>query len=171
MAATMQQIADWLKKLGMSEYAQRFADNDIDFSVLPYMTDQDFEKVGVSLGHRRQMLAAIAEFVGAVTAAPRLTMTVGKLQDATERRQLELYEMTREQIEQNLDKWRPEFRNQLDFEQAFQDIKQINHNLDLLVLYEKSNVANTRIIAKHLGLIVCIIGIYVVARILEMIFQ
>ena len=26
----MQPIADWLEKLGMSEYAQRFADNDID---------------------------------------------------------------------------------------------------------------------------------------------
>jgi SAM domain (Sterile alpha motif) len=31
----MQQIADWLEKLGMSEYAQRFAENRIDFSVLP----------------------------------------------------------------------------------------------------------------------------------------
>ena len=30
----MQQIADWLEKLGMSEYAQRFAENDIDVSVL-----------------------------------------------------------------------------------------------------------------------------------------
>jgi len=30
----MQQIADWLKQLGMSEYAQRFAENRIDFSVL-----------------------------------------------------------------------------------------------------------------------------------------
>ena len=30
----MQQIADWLEKLGMSEYAQRFAENGIDFSVL-----------------------------------------------------------------------------------------------------------------------------------------
>jgi len=29
----MQQIADWLEKLGMSEYAQRFAENDIDFMV------------------------------------------------------------------------------------------------------------------------------------------
>jgi hypothetical protein len=27
----MQQIADWLEKLGMSEYAQRCAENDIDF--------------------------------------------------------------------------------------------------------------------------------------------
>ena len=31
----MQQIADWLKKLGMSEYAERFAENDIDMAVLP----------------------------------------------------------------------------------------------------------------------------------------
>jgi SAM domain (Sterile alpha motif) len=30
----MQQIADWLEKLGMSEYAERFAENDIDFAVL-----------------------------------------------------------------------------------------------------------------------------------------
>jgi hypothetical protein len=36
----MQQIGDWLEKLGMSEYAQRFAENRIDFSVLPDLTDQ-----------------------------------------------------------------------------------------------------------------------------------
>jgi len=57
----MQQIADWLKTLGMSEYAQRFADNAIDFSVLPDLTDQDLEKLGVLLGHRRKLLRAIAE--------------------------------------------------------------------------------------------------------------
>ena len=28
----MQQIADWLKNLGMSEYAQCFAENEIDIS-------------------------------------------------------------------------------------------------------------------------------------------
>ena len=37
----MQQIADWLEKLGLSEYAQRFAEHDIDVSVLPHLTDQD----------------------------------------------------------------------------------------------------------------------------------
>ena len=31
----MQQIADWLEKLGMSEYARRFAENRIDFSISP----------------------------------------------------------------------------------------------------------------------------------------
>jgi hypothetical protein len=33
--AAMQEIADWLKKLGMSEYAQCFTENAIDFSALP----------------------------------------------------------------------------------------------------------------------------------------
>ena len=56
----MQEIEDWLRKLGLSEYAQRFADNGIDLSVLPDLTDQDLEKLGVLLGHRRKMLRAIA---------------------------------------------------------------------------------------------------------------
>ena len=46
----MQQIADWLEKLGMSEYAQRFAENRIDFSVLPDLTDQDLKDLGIALG-------------------------------------------------------------------------------------------------------------------------
>ena len=45
----MQQIADWLKKLGMSEYAQRFAESRIDFSVLPDLTDQDLKASALSL--------------------------------------------------------------------------------------------------------------------------
>jgi class 3 adenylate cyclase len=56
----MQQIADWLEQLGMSEYAERFAQNRIDFSVLPDLTDQDLEKLDVVLGDRRKMLRAIA---------------------------------------------------------------------------------------------------------------
>src|SRR5262245_52120343 len=57
----MQQIADWLEKLGMSEYAQRFAENRIDFSVLRELTDQDLKDLGVVLGDRRKMLRAIAD--------------------------------------------------------------------------------------------------------------
>ena len=58
----MQQITDWLEKLGLGQYAQRFAENDINFFVLSDLTDQDLEKIGVtSLGHRRQLLRAIAE--------------------------------------------------------------------------------------------------------------
>ena len=45
----MQQITDWLERLGMSEYAPRFAENRIDFSVLPDLTDQDLKDLGVAL--------------------------------------------------------------------------------------------------------------------------
>jgi hypothetical protein len=57
----MQEIADWLDKLGMSEYMQRFAENKIDVSVLRHLTDQDLKDIGVPLGHRRKMLATISE--------------------------------------------------------------------------------------------------------------
>jgi class 3 adenylate cyclase/predicted ATPase len=53
------QIADWLKKLDLGEYAQRFAENGIDFGVLPDLTDHDLEDLGVLLGHRRKILRAI----------------------------------------------------------------------------------------------------------------
>lgn len=57
----MQQLADWLDGLGLGRYAQSFADNGIDITVLPELTDEDLDKLGVLLGHRRKMLRAIAE--------------------------------------------------------------------------------------------------------------
>jgi uncharacterized protein YjiS (DUF1127 family) len=56
----MQRIADWLEKLGMSENAGRFAENRIDFSVLPELTDQDLKDLGIVLADRRKILRAIA---------------------------------------------------------------------------------------------------------------
>jgi class 3 adenylate cyclase len=73
----------------MSEYAECFAENDVDISVLPHLTDHDLKELGVSLGHRRKMLAAIAERTGTVEAPPRPTSTETKPPDATaERRQV-----------------------------------------------------------------------------------
>jgi class 3 adenylate cyclase len=57
----MQPIAEWLNSLGLGQYAQRFADNDIDANILRDLTDGDLEKIGVSLGHRKRILRAIAE--------------------------------------------------------------------------------------------------------------
>ena len=67
----MQQIADWLEELGMSEYAERFAENRIDISVLPDLTDLDLEKLGVLLGDRRKMLRAIRRLADDAPASPR----------------------------------------------------------------------------------------------------
>ena len=57
----MQQIADWLRTIGMSEYAERFAEND-DTSVLRDLTDQDLKELGVSLGHRRRCCVQLRSF-------------------------------------------------------------------------------------------------------------
>jgi class 3 adenylate cyclase len=85
----MKHIADWLQKLGLSEYAQRFAENDIDVSVLPHLTDQDLKDLGLSLGHRRKMLAAIAQLAdGTVTPSLQPVLTEPRPQDSAERRQV-----------------------------------------------------------------------------------
>lgn len=46
----------------MSKYAERFAENENDFSILPELTDQDLEK---TLGYRHKILRAIACLDGA----------------------------------------------------------------------------------------------------------
>jgi len=87
----MQQIADWLKKLGMSEYAQRFVENRIDLSVLPDLTDRDLENPGVLLGDRPKMLRAIRDLgnVSVAVAAPLAPVeTEPTRPDDAERRQL-----------------------------------------------------------------------------------
>jgi class 3 adenylate cyclase len=83
------QIADWLQNLGMSEYVQRFAENRIDLSVLPDLTDQDLKDLGILLGDRRKILRAIREIPGAVSAPPEtVTPTEAQPQHSAERRQL-----------------------------------------------------------------------------------
>src|SRR5499426_508665 len=90
----MQQIADWLERLGLGQYAQRFAENDIDFEVLSDLTDQDLEKIGVaSVGHRRKLLRAIANLKGLETITPAVAIAAGppatpRAADTAERRQV-----------------------------------------------------------------------------------
>ena len=85
----MQQIADWLKQLGMSEHTQRFTENNIDVSVLRHLPDQDLKDIGVppgasaedARGHQR------AYRRGPATPEPAARMEP-KTQDTAERRQL-----------------------------------------------------------------------------------
>ena len=62
-------VEGWLQGLGLAQYAAAFAENDIDFTLLGKLTDADLKELGISsLGHRKRLLAAIAE--RGVTAAP-----------------------------------------------------------------------------------------------------
>ncbi len=88
----MQQIADWLKKLGLGQYAQSFAENDINITILSDLTDQDLKELGVSsLGHRRQLLRAIAELTSVEKGAPKIAApapVASQPNDTAERRQV-----------------------------------------------------------------------------------
>ena len=85
----MHQIAEWLEKLGMSEYAQCFAANGINVAALPHLTDQDLKDIGVLLGHRRIMFAAISKLAGAAATTPEPTARAEpKAQETAERRQV-----------------------------------------------------------------------------------
>jgi class 3 adenylate cyclase/tetratricopeptide (TPR) repeat protein len=59
----MQTIEDWLSQLGLGKYIEAFVQNDVDFRALPHITEADLQALGVSLGHRKIILAAINEFV------------------------------------------------------------------------------------------------------------
>jgi class 3 adenylate cyclase/tetratricopeptide (TPR) repeat protein len=84
----MQRVADWLKKLGMSEYTQCFMKNGIDYSVLPVLTDQDLEKLGVLLGHRRKLLHAISTLEDLENSRPAGAVAVSAPLYSAERRQV-----------------------------------------------------------------------------------
>jgi len=57
-------VGAWLRSLGLERYEAAFRENGIDLSVLPDLTDQDLEKLGVLLGHRRKLQRAIANLEG-----------------------------------------------------------------------------------------------------------
>jgi class 3 adenylate cyclase/tetratricopeptide (TPR) repeat protein len=55
------EVADWLRTLGLDQYAPQFCDNHITGELLPNLTADDLKELGVnSVGHRRRLLDAIA---------------------------------------------------------------------------------------------------------------
>jgi class 3 adenylate cyclase/tetratricopeptide (TPR) repeat protein len=96
--AVMSGIDQWLKRLGLEQYAALFSANHIDYDVLPSLTERDLEGLGISLGHRRKILKAIAKSLPTLpmatpTSAPartqmperrQLTVMFSDLVDSTE---------------------------------------------------------------------------------------
>jgi class 3 adenylate cyclase/tetratricopeptide (TPR) repeat protein len=79
-------LKTWLEGLGLSQYAQTFIDNDVDFEVLPHLSDAEISELGLSLGHRNKLRRAIEELGESSTDSP-LPASGVPTQEA-ERRQL-----------------------------------------------------------------------------------
>ena len=67
----MDALSTWLQERGLGRYAPAFANNDVDLEALRLLTETDLERLGVSLGHRRKLLKAIAELNGGLAPAPK----------------------------------------------------------------------------------------------------
>ncbi len=55
----MPDVASWLADLGLEKYAESFAKNEIDLSTLPHLSEEDLRELGLPIGPRRKVLAAI----------------------------------------------------------------------------------------------------------------
>ena len=90
-------VAGWLRSLGLERYETAFRENDVGTRLLPNLTGDDLKDLGVtSVGHRRQLLEAIAalRLEGTPSGDPRSstspTGTLGSPETAAERRPLHL---------------------------------------------------------------------------------
>ena len=87
-----QDVGKLLAELGLDRYAEIFAANDVDLDVLRDLNEGDLERLGLSLGHRKKLMRAVAELQAVPTA---VSVTATEISDAgkhagasAERRQL-----------------------------------------------------------------------------------
>jgi class 3 adenylate cyclase len=86
--ATMD-VTDWLRSLGLEQYSAAFEQNHVSPELLPSLTADDLKELGVaSVGHRRQMLKAIADLYAEPAVAAEVPAPEPAAGSAAERRQL-----------------------------------------------------------------------------------
>jgi SAM domain (Sterile alpha motif) len=86
----MKSFEDWLREAGLERYASVFAENDIDFSNARTLSEADLRELGLTLGHRRNFLAALTalESPSTVGSAPVVPNAQAQATPGGERRQL-----------------------------------------------------------------------------------
>jgi class 3 adenylate cyclase len=77
-------VSAWLSSLGFDQYAQAFAENDIDWNLLAELSDADLKELGIaSLGHRKRLLAAIANRATAASVGEDLGPSADERREVT----------------------------------------------------------------------------------------
>jgi class 3 adenylate cyclase len=81
-------IGVWLRGLGLGQYEPLFRESEIDVDILPDLTENDLEKLGLPLGHRKRILKAITNLSSEEIAPKSPSPTQPSTTDAVERRQV-----------------------------------------------------------------------------------
>jgi class 3 adenylate cyclase len=77
-------VGDWLVAIGLRQYAALFEEQRIGLDVVPQLTDEDLKELGIPLGDRKRLLAAIASLAGTDSTQP----TAVRAGPVAERRQI-----------------------------------------------------------------------------------
>src|SRR5215472_1710133 len=76
LGAPSMDVVVWLRSLGLGKYEAAFRENEIDETVLPSLTHENFKELGVTaLGHRLKRVAQparLAFFAGAALDSTRV---------------------------------------------------------------------------------------------------
>jgi SAM domain (Sterile alpha motif) len=71
-------VGAWLKSLSLEQYEAAFRENGVNADVLRHLTADDLKDLGITaVGHRRQLLVAIAKLQDDSTSS--LQQTAGQL--------------------------------------------------------------------------------------------
>jgi class 3 adenylate cyclase len=82
-------VGGWLRNLGLEQYEAAFRENGVNAAVLRHLTADDLKELGVAaIGHRRQLLVAIADLRDGAPSAARPAENQFASSSAGERRQL-----------------------------------------------------------------------------------
>jgi SAM domain (Sterile alpha motif) len=60
-------LGEWLAHFGLSRLEGAFRDNGIDLDILTSLTDDDLKELGLSIGDRKRVLAALSGLAAAST--------------------------------------------------------------------------------------------------------
>lgn len=94
----MSEIESWLGRIGASEYAARFVAEKIDLQALQHLTEGDLKELGLPMGPRRKVLAAIAA-LGAGSTGHREPSSSVQLADHTPQHLAEIIRTSRGALE------------------------------------------------------------------------
>jgi class 3 adenylate cyclase/tetratricopeptide (TPR) repeat protein len=84
----MDGIRTWLERHGLGQYAEAFEANDVDLDVLPALSEADLEALGLSLGHRKRLLRALATVPGVDPPGTASGPVIERVTAGGERRQV-----------------------------------------------------------------------------------